>query len=202
MKRLHIFLKNKILDSIYLEAIKKEMKVGEPAFDFSIVRDLRKRAGMTLEAVSHKSGISIAGLSKLERNQNTIELDTLYRLGRVFGLSATDLLNLAESCSAHLKSAEFYTSGPFDFERVDFKGLDCFYATAKAGQSLSKPEAHGDEFEICWVRKGEVLITLPREQHRLHSGQALKFDAVLEHSYEIIKDSEMTIIHIEKTHRF
>lgn len=178
------------------------MKASELTLDFTVVRDLRKRASMTLEEVSQKSGVSIAGLSKLERNQNMIELDTLYRLARVFGLSATDLLNLAESCSAHLKSSEHYTSGPFDFEHVSFKGLNCFYATAKVGESLSKPEAHGDEFEICWVRKGEVLITLPREQHTLKPGQALKFDAALEHRYQIIKDSEMTILHIEKTHRF
>ncbi|HKK19321.1 MAG TPA: XRE family transcriptional regulator [Opitutales bacterium] len=178
------------------------MPASELTLDFSVVRDLRKRAGMTLDDVSRKSGVSIAGLSKLERNQNMIELDTLYRLARVFGLSATDLLNLAESCSAHLKAAEFYRSGPFDFERVSFKGLDCFNAKAKAGERLSKPEAHGDEFEICWVRSGEVRITLPREQHELGPGQALKFDAALEHGYEIIEDSEMTIVHIEKTHRF
>jgi transcriptional regulator with XRE-family HTH domain len=170
--------------------------------DFSIVRDLRKRAGMTLDDVSQISGVSIAGLSKLERNQNMIELDTLYRLARVFGLSATDLLNLAESCSAHCKDAESYTSGPFDFEKVSFKGIDCFYAKAKAGERLSKPEAHGDELEICWLRKGSIRISLPREEHLLMPGQALKFDAALEHSYEILKDSEMSIIHVEKTHRF
>lgn len=178
------------------------MNPADLTLDFTVVRELRKRAGMTLEDVSQKSGVSIAGLSKLERNQTMIELDTLYRLARVFGLSATDLLNLAESCSAHLKTAEVYTSGPFDFERVSFKGLNCFYAKARAGESLKKPEAHGDDFEICWVRKGSVLITLPREQHSLQPGQALKFDAALEHSYEILEDSEMTIIHIEKTHRF
>ncbi len=170
--------------------------------DFSIVRDLRKRAGMTLEDVSQKSGVSIAGLSKLERNQNMIELDTLYRLARVFGLSATDLLNLAESCSAHCKNTEKYTSGPFNFKKVGFKGIDCFYATAKAGGQLSKPEAHGDEFEICWLHSGSIRIILPREQHDLTPGQALKFDAALEHSYEILEDSEITILHLEKTHRF
>lgn len=170
--------------------------------DFSIVRDLRKRAGMTLDDVSQKSGVSIAGLSKLERNQHMIELDTLYRLARVFGLSATDLLNLAESCSAHCKNVEVYTSGPFEFEKVGFKGIDCFYAKANAGDSLSKPEAHGDEFEICWLHKGSIRIVLPREQHLLRPGQALKFDAILEHSYEILEESEISIIHIEKTHRF
>jgi DNA-binding XRE family transcriptional regulator len=178
------------------------MSPTDLTLDFSIVRELRKRAGMTLDDVSKKSGVSIAGLSKLERNQNMIELDTLYRIARVFGLSATDLLNLAESCSAHCKTAEVYTSGPFDFEKISFKGIECFQATAKAGGSLSKPEAHGDEFEICWLRSGSINISLPREQHTLKPGQALKFDAALPHSYEILEDSEMTIIHLEKTHRF
>lgn len=172
------------------------------SLDFSIVRDLRKRAGMTLEDVSQQSGISIAGLSKLERNQNMIELDTLYRLARVFSLSATDLLNLAESCSAKRKDAEIYTSEAFDFEKVSFKGIDLFQATAAAGGNLSKPEAHGDQFEICWVRKGSIRITLPRESHILKPRQTLKFDAALEHSYEILEDCEITILHVEKTHRF
>jgi len=178
------------------------MKLDDLTLDFSIVRDLRKREGMTLEDVSRKSGLSIAGLSKLERNQSMVELDTLYRLARVFGLSATDLLSLTESCSAHSKTAEFYESGPFEFEHVGFKGIDCFYAKARAGESLKKPEAHGDEFEICWVRHGKILIQLPREQHTLGPGQALKFDAALEHTYEILEDSEMTIVHLEKAHRF
>ena len=178
------------------------MNPQELTLDFSIVRELRKRAGMTLEDVSQQSGVSIAGLSKLERNQNMIELDTLYRLARVFHLSATDLLSLAESCSAQVKDAEMYESGPFNFERVQFKGISSFHATAKAGDSLKKPEAHGDEFEICWLRKGSIRITLPREQHLLKPGQAMKFDAALEHVYEILEDSEMIIIHIEKSHRF
>lgn len=178
------------------------MNPNELTLDFSIVRDLRKRAGMTLDDVSQKSGVSIAGLSKLERNQNMIELDTLYRLARVFGLSATDLLNLAESCSAKCKDAEVYTSGPFDFQKIGFKGIDVFQATATAGSNLTKPEAHGDEFEICWVRSGSICITLPRESHTLKPGQALKFDAALEHTYEILENCEITILHIEKTHRF
>ena len=178
------------------------MAPNELALDFSVVRDLRKRAGLTLEVVSQRSGVSIAGLSKLERNQNMIELDTLYRLARVFGLSATDLLNLAESCSARCKEAEAYISGPFSFEKVSFKGIDCFQASAKRGGELSRPEAHGDEFEICWVREGRIRITLPREAHTLGPKQALKFDAALAHSYEILEDSELTILHLEKTHRF
>lgn len=170
--------------------------------DFSIVRDLRKREGLTLEELSRRCGLSVSVLSKLERNQNLVELETLYRLARAFDLSASDLLALAESVSAHRKTAERYRSGPFDFEKVAFQGIDCFHATARSGESLSHPEAHGDEFEICWVLRGRVRISLPRETHELSAGEALKFDAILEHTYEILDDAELTIVHLTKPHRF
>ncbi len=171
-------------------------------FDFSIVRDLRKKAALTLAEVSERSGISVAGLSRIERNQSVLELGTLYRLARALGLSGTDLLGLAESCSAHAKTAVSYTSGPFLFEKVGFKGIDLFYAKARAGERLKKPEAHGDEFEICWVREGRILIALQRERHILRGGESLHFDAALEHSYQILEDSEMVIAHLAKVHRF
>lgn len=171
-------------------------------FDFSIVRQLRKREGLTLEELSQRSGLSISVLSKLERNQNLVELETLYRLARAFRLSASDLLSLAESVSAHPKPVERYRSGPFHFEKLSYQGIDCFHAIATAGGTLNKPEAHGDEFEICWVRAGRIRITLSHEHHELGPGEALKFDAALEHTYEILEDAELTIIHITKSHRF
>jgi len=171
-------------------------------FDFSIVRDLRKRSGLTLAEVSDRSGISIAGLSRIERNQTILELGTLYRLARVLGLSGTDLLGLAESCSAHTKKSESYSSGPFEFEKVAYKGITLFYATARRGEKLKKPEAHGDEFEICWVRAGSIRIILHRERHTLSTGESVQFDAALEHTYEILEDSEMVIAHLAKAHRF
>lgn len=177
-------------------------RLSDTAIDFSIVRDLRKREGLTLQDVSDRSGISVAVLSKLERNQNLIELETLYRLAKVFRLSASDLLSLAENASAHQKSIERYTSGPFDFEKLSYQGVDLFHATAKAGTSLNRPEAHGDEREICWVRSGSVRIVFRREQHVIGAGQALKFDAVLEHSYEVLEDTSLIIAHLTKSHRF
>ncbi|PAW69248.1 MAG: hypothetical protein B9S38_10230 [Verrucomicrobiia bacterium Tous-C4TDCM] len=170
--------------------------------DFSVVRDLRKREGLTLDALSARCGISISVLSKLERNHNAVELETLYRIARAFGLSASDLLSLAESVAAHRKSATRYRSGPFDFGKLSFQGIDCFHATAKAGGSLTHPEAHGDDHEICWVLRGRVAVTLPRERHELAAGEALKFDAMLEHTYEILEDAELTIVHLTKQHRF
>lgn len=172
------------------------------ALDFSIVREVRKQAGMTLEDVSKRSGLSIASLSKLERNQNMVELETLYRLARVFGLTASDLLSLIESKTAHQKSIERYRSGPFDFEKLTWQGVELYHASAKAGGTLQHPEAHGDDYEICWVRKGRLHIAFTHEQYTLGPGEAVQFDAVLHHTYEVLEDCELIIAHLQKTHRF
>ena len=170
--------------------------------DFSVIRDLRKAAGDTLETVSDRSGISIPVLSKLERNQNVCELETLYRIARVFGLSTSDLLGLCENRSAHVKRSVSYRSGPFDFQKIAYQGIDVFHALAKVGDCLSHPEAHGDEFELCWVLSGKVRVKMMHEQHTLSSGESVQFDAVLEHSYEILEDATLVIVHLTKQHRF
>lgn len=170
--------------------------------DFSVLRQMRKRHQLTLEEVSRRSGLSIAVLSKLERNQSRAELDTLYRIAKVYGLSASDLLSLAESSSAMLCREESYASGPFDFTKIDFKGIECYHAKATSGEELLNPEAHGNDFEICWVTEGHMVVHLPGESHALKAGDALKFDAALSHRYEMVEDSELTIIHLEKPHRF
>lgn len=177
--------------------------MSDPSFmDFSVLRDVRKQAGMTLDELAKRSHLSIASLSKLERNQSMVSVDTLFRIAKVFGLSASDLLSLAESRTAHIKKISRYQSGPFDFEKLSWQGVDLFHASARIGTSLQHPEAHGDEHEICWVRSGRVHIAFTHEEHTLSPGEAIKFDAVLPHTYEILEDAELIIAHLTKTHRF
>ena len=170
--------------------------------DFSLLRDLRKREGLTLSAVSERSGVSPAVISKLERNQTSAELETLYRLARVFGLNATDLISLAESRTAQRTKAKRYSSRNFDFTRIDYANAQCFHAFAPAGSDVSRADVHGDDFEVCWVLKGSLRIGLPHETHVLNAGEALQFDAIQEHTYEALEDSELMIIHLRKGKRF
>ena len=64
-------------------------------YDFSFLRQLRKRDDLTIGDVSARSGISAAVISKLERNQTRAELETLFKLSRVFGLTTNELVALA-----------------------------------------------------------------------------------------------------------
>jgi transcriptional regulator with XRE-family HTH domain len=171
-------------------------------FDFSVLRRLREQHEMTLADLSEASGVSAPVISKLERNQQSAELDTLYRLGRAFGMSATDLLALAESPLAHRSTEDFHRSGEFKFRQIRFANVVAFLGTAPASSKVSRPEIHHDDTEVCWVLEGKLRLTLPHEECVLETGQCMQFDAIQQHTYESLADSKFIILHLRKDKRY
>ncbi len=180
----------------------KEKNPGVPMYDLSVVRDLRKRDGLTLEDVYRRSGVAPAVLSRLERNRASAGIKTLYLIARVFGMTATDLLALAERRTSHLTEEERYRRKGFSFRKIAYGNVTLFHATAPAGTCLTNPEVHRNEYEICWLLKGQMTVKLPGECHPLKSGQSIQFDAALEHTYEVVEDCEVWITHVRKGMRF
>jgi transcriptional regulator with XRE-family HTH domain len=171
-------------------------------FDFSVLRGLRKRKGMTIAEVSQRSGVSAAVISKLERNQTQAGLETLFKISRAFEMSATDLVAMAESPLSHRKLESAHEEGPFSLRRVSYGNATLFYGKGGAGQSLSRPEIHKDDTEICWVLSGKIRLSLPEEEHELSAGEAIQFDAMFEHAYEVVESCELIISHVTKEKRF
>jgi len=171
-------------------------------YDFSILRDLRKRSGLNIADVSSQSGVSASVISKLERNQTSAELETLFRLSRVFGISTAELISLAENRMAHRTTSSSHVSEGFNFRQIDYNNIRCLFATAKAGAKVSQPHRHRDDYELCWVLKGRLAFYLPQEKFELKCGDAVQFDALLEHTYEALEDCEVIILHLHKDKRF
>lgn len=171
-------------------------------FDFSVLREIRKREGLTLDETAARSGLSIAVISRLERNQTSAELETLYKLGRVFGMSATDLLALSEAPLAHKKEAEEYLSDGFHFQVIRYANHNCYLGSAQAGSKIRKPEIHHDDHETCWVVAGRIRLVLPHESVVLSTGESLQFDAIQEHTYEALEDTRLILIHLKKSKRY
>lgn len=171
-------------------------------FDFTVLRQLRKNRGMTLEEVAQAAKLSIAVVSKLERNQTVAELETIHKLGRVFDMSASELLKMAESPFAHRASESNDSSEGFHFRRLAYGNAMALFARASKGAALSRPEIHQNDYEICWALKGTVRLSLPFESHELKAGEGLQFDAILEHTYEALADCELLILHLRKVQRF
>lgn len=175
---------------------------GKEMYDFSVLRELRKNKQLSIVEVSGQSGVSPAVISKLERNQTVAELETLFKLSRVFGMNATDLLGLAESRTAHKKTATVHEAGGFIFDTIQYGNVLALRGKAQAGAKVSRPEVHRDDYEVCWILTGTVLFHLPAETHSLGPGEAIQFDAILDHTYEALEDCELIIIHLRKGKRF
>jgi transcriptional regulator with XRE-family HTH domain len=181
---------------------RRKCRAPENMYDFTVVRQLRKRDGLTIEALSKRTGISPAVISKLERNQTSAELATLFSISRAFGINTTDLLQLAESRTGHRKHETSHKSGSFTFREITYSNVRALIGEASAGGKVSNPEIHHDDYEVCWVLEGHVRVILPNEQHNLQAGQCVQFDAILEHTYEVIEDCRVLIMHLKKTKRF
>ncbi len=171
-------------------------------YDFRVLRALRTQHDLTIGQVSQKSGVSTAVISKLERNCSQAGLETLHRLARVFGLNASELLSLAESRVAQTASETCRKTEAFVFRELEYGNARCQLVTAPAGARLSRPDIHGDDFEVCWVVDGRLAFRLPDEHHELATGEAIQFDAVLEHTYEALEDVTFLLVHLRKQKRF
>jgi transcriptional regulator with XRE-family HTH domain len=171
-------------------------------YDFSVLRELRRHEGLSIADVCAESGVSPAVISKLERNQTLANLDTLYRLAKVFAMTPSDLLTLAESPSAHRRVATEHVNHGILFQEISYGNLRCLLGQAPAGSATERPQIHSDDFEICWVLSGRVVFHLPHEKLVLTSGEAIQFDGVLDHRYEAIEDSRFLLIHLQKPKRF
>ena len=171
-------------------------------FDFSFIRNLRKREGLNIAALSERSGVSPAVISKLERNLCKAELETIYRIARALGQNTSDFMALAESTSAHKREESRHKSDGFTFREVKYGNIRCLYGKAKAGEKVNKPKIHKDNYELCWILEGKVNFYLPGEKHELGKGDAIQFDAMLEHTYEAAEDCEVLIVHLLKDRRF
>ncbi len=170
--------------------------------NFRILRELRKTRKLSIAQLSEQSGVSASVISKLERNQTKAELDTLYRLARVLRLTLTDLISLAENQVSHMVDEEQYRSGDFSFRRVSYGNMRCMRGTAKKSTTLSAPDLHGDDFETCWLLRGKLRIILPSEVCTLEPGMSVQFDALIPHTYEVLEDCEVFIVHLRKGKRF
>lgn len=176
--------------------------ITPPNYNFAILRDLRKRAGWTIGEVSRRSSVSQAVISKLERNQTRAELDTLFRLARVFDLTATELISLAEPRTSQVKREVDYKSADFTFRRIEFRNSRCMIGEACAGGTVSRPDIHSEDYEMVWVLQGTVEVTVADETHVLEAGDAVQFDAVLTHRYTARTDCRIIVQHIAKDKRF
>jgi transcriptional regulator with XRE-family HTH domain len=157
-------------------------------YDFSVLRELRKKRKLTIAKLSELCGVSYVALSKLERGQGNPELRTLDRVSRALGLATHNLLALAEQKQPIRATAKTCkVLGKADCRQMALDGVRVFCITAPQGASGWAPEFHVDDFERCFVLDGKVRVTVRGQPYVLGPGEGLSWDCLFEHNYEVLE---------------
>lgn len=170
-------------------------------YDFSVLRDLRKQAGVTLEAVAAETGVSLSTLTRIETNQNLPSLTTLHALAEFFGLSPASLLAGAEPVVIEEVGEELEELGDVLRRGVTLPDARLVVGEAKAGDTSQRPHRHEGFYQIQWVLEGRMVSRVQGLEVSLEAGRAVRFDGGFEHVSHFVEDTRYLVVLIPKRPR-
>ena len=158
------------------------------------VKDLRKEAGLTLDELAGRSGVSRAMISKLERGEKNPTLVIAARLAEGLGVSLSRLAGVEERREVVLVPRErrmVLRDPETGFERQSLsptfagRGVEFLRNVVPEGSTSGDFPAHrkGVEEHLV-VEKGELKATLGGEEYLLREGDALFFEADVPHRFD------------------
>ncbi|MGI8860147.1 MAG: helix-turn-helix domain-containing protein [Rubrobacteraceae bacterium] len=166
----------------------------------SRVKDLRKRRGITLEALAERSGVSRAMISKVERGEKNPTLVVAARIAEGFAVTLSGLLGTEERREVIVVPREkrmVMKDPETGFERqllspsFGARGIE-FVRNVVPEESTSgefPPHRRGVE-EYVVVERGRLRAVLGGEEHLLEEGDALFFEADVPHRFDNAGEGE------------
>ena len=161
------------------------------------IRDLRAERGLKLIELGAHSGLSAAMLSKIERGRLVPTLPTLMRIALVFSVGLDYIF--ADVSTRHafaisrkgdrirLPANLDRLAIPYEFESLDYMALEpklnAFLAHFQHLSEGKVPVHKHDGIEFIYMLQGSLELTWNGEVNQLNAGDAVYFDARLEHGY-------------------
>lgn len=191
-------MKNKVASVILPAAAPPS---APPVFDHAEIgariRDARRAAGLTLAALSQRSGIAVSTISKAERGEIALTYDKFAALARSLSLDFDRLLGRHRSVPRARPAPCFTPSGQqviYDTPNYEYgmlaadlsgKRMVPMRAHVRARRLEDFPDyiRHGGE-EFVFLLRGELQLCFEDAQRfRLRPGDSLYFDSSLGHVY-------------------
>lgn len=157
--------------------------MGENIFDLTVIRNLRNKLGITAEEMAKRADLTRSTVAKVESGNANPTLGTIGNIAGVLGMSATDLLAMAETGRADIVEVEPFAIPGINGGRIALPGLEMFHLKLEPGAEASfDPRLHENTQETLMVLSGEMEITVGGQVNFLSPGQAISFKAMQEHS--------------------
>ena len=170
-------------------------------YDFSVLRELRQRAGVSIEAVARSTGLGVSTLARIETNQNLPSLTTLRLLADHFGLSPASLLEMVEPAVVELAQEELEHLGDVVRRGVTFPDVQLIVGEAKAGDDSQMVHRHEGCHQIQWVLEGRLISEVQGRGIEVPAGRAVRFDGGFDHASRFLEDTRYLVVPIPRKAR-
>jgi transcriptional regulator with XRE-family HTH domain len=175
-------------------------------YDFRVMRVLRRQQSLTLHELARRSGLTYPTVEGVETNKTQPSLKTLDAIAGALGISASDLVRLAERRLVQRRKAEF--TREVQPRSVDMGVEKCRIAyfdkgkvirvTASEGETVHVMGLHENIHEFCYVLSGRVDLRVEDKTYHLGPDDTILFDGLLDHSYIQREAGEYLTVHIPK----
>jgi transcriptional regulator with XRE-family HTH domain len=176
-------------------------------YDFRVMRVLRRQLNLTLHEVARRCGLTYPTVEAVETNKTQPSLKTLDAIAGALGLTASDLVRLAERRLVQRRKAEptqdslartKKDTGIENCRVAEFDKGKVVRVTAPAGQTVHAMGLHENVHEFCYVLSGEVDLRVEDKTYHLGPDDTILFDGLLDHSYIQREAGEYLTVHIPK----
>jgi DNA-binding transcriptional MerR regulator/mannose-6-phosphate isomerase-like protein (cupin superfamily) len=153
----------------------------------SHLRQLRAKQKLSLAQVAQAVGISVGFLSALERSQMSGSVGTLRKLARFYKTNILDFFDATGASTRQVRPAQrkVLEAGPgVRMELLAWGNTvmepHLFRVAPEAGSGDSYTH-EGEEF--LYVLRGELTITLEKDEYRLKTGDSFYFESAMPHHW-------------------
>ena len=156
------------------------------------LRRLRMRRGLSLEKLAQKCGVSRAMLGQIELGQSAPTINVLWKIARALDVTFATLIQAREAGGTTVlkkAQAKVLTSQGGQFSSRALFPFDGprraeFYELRLAPQAKEVADAHAPgTLENLVVAEGQLELSVGKEVHLLHAGDAIVFEADVPHAY-------------------
>ncbi len=165
-------------------------------FDFSVIRTLRLKRGLSAEQLAQNAGMTRATITKIESGAGNPTLETIQALSSAFNLSSSELIRLAEVVHCEEAVVKSSREKAMNVDHIWFPNFEIYHIRAETGyRKLSDPQHHDNTSEVCLVLSGKVSVAVAGQFYELGPGMAMRFKALQEHEFNILEDAEFLMMH-------
>ncbi len=183
------------------------MSKVQNSFDFTVLRQLRKKRGLNFDILSQKSGISKPTLHSIESGKNVPTLPTLNSIANALEISTMDFLNLAHVPGAKINEVE-------NLGRLDgTEDSNAVYAVDSDLHSFCVKAAPGDVIDgrslcgklntpyrvMCIVVEGELKVSVGDKEYHARKGNYVCFSAINRYSYSAAGNDNCRFVLVHST---